>query len=951
MGDLLGFTVQIVCITISIALMALVLWQSPRSRDSHFLAAYLGLVAFGQIMGNQVNIRLLQGEMNVRLLQGDGSILHWSHAAISGIALSQYAFLLLVTHYTDLRRTSWVKAISIFGAIFFAVATPLNFVKGLFVRLSVTGATYRIDLAPWGYIAFAGVYLHTLLALILLIRYRRQRAGILLPGGVFAAISVVLGVVPFFNGTPADVLFLTTGCLLLAAAVVREKIYDPMVAMNIDLEATTLNLIQLKDAAEARAEQLALLNRLTDAVTRVHHLPEMLQTVTNEMAKIFNARHCGIAVLNREHTELVLAADSSSIAGEPNVIGLSISLAESETSRYVVETGKTLVIADAQTDPRMVPMHELMRQRQTYALLLTPLLSRGEVIGTIGIDLDDPERIFTPNDIDLAETIAGQIAGALEQARLLEEMGQAKDAAEAASRAKSTFLANMSHELRTPLNAIIGYSEMLIEEAHDSGQNAFVPDLEKIQSAGRHLLTVINDVLDLSKIEAGKMQLQIESFSIFTAVEETCNLIRPLIEKNQNTLHVHCPPHIGFAINDQTKLRQCLFNLLSNSAKFTKEGDVILDVRRECKTLRTEAKDHSEAESGGGGPLTLLAQERDYFVFVVRDTGIGMDAEQTERLFQPFTQADSSTTRKYGGTGLGLAITRHYCRMMGGDISVSSEPGCGSTFTMYVQAEIVERLSARSIEPKTQPAGRKTNILVIDDDDPTRDILQRMLRREGFHVIGAASGEEGLRLARALRPSLITLDVMMPDMDGWAVLSKIKGDPDISDIPVVMLTIVDDQNLGYILGASDYLSKPIDRDRLISVVGKYRQEQSSRPVLIIDDEPELRSILKRYLVKEGWAAIEASDGREGLQQVHEHPPQLILLDLMMPDMDGFEFIAQLRSYEACATIPVIVITAKVLDQEDRAQLAGKVDKVLFKGSYNHIELLAEIKKLVSVNHG
>jgi signal transduction histidine kinase len=356
-----------------------------------------------------------------------------------------------------------------------------------------------------------------------------------------------------------------------------------------------------------------------------------------------------------------------------------------------------------------------------------------------------------------------------------EDLRRAKEAAESANRTKSQFLANMSHELRTPLNAVIGYSEMLREEAQDLALDSFVPDLEKIGAAGRHLLALINDILDLSKIEAGKMELFLEDFAVDDAVREVAATVRPLVEKNGNRLQVECPDDIGTMHADLTKVRQSLFNLLSNAAKFTRQGTITLSIARERK------------------------EDRDWIVMRVADTGIGMSPEQQARLFEPFTQADASTTRQFGGTGLGLAITRRFCRMMGGDIEVGSEPGKGSMFTVCLPAVVLplEPEDTVTVTSEAEHTADAANIVLVIDDDPNaRNLMQRFLAREGFEAVTAASGEEGLAAARRLHPRVITLDVMMPRMDGWEVLTQLKADPNLCDIPVVMLTMVDNRNLG-----------------------------------------------------------------------------------------------------------------------------------------------------------
>ena len=493
--------------------------------------------------------------------------------------------------------------------------------------------------------------------------------------------------------------------------------------------------------------------------------------------------------------------------------------------------------------------------------------------------------------------------------RTSEQLGNLYSQLEMASEHKSAFLASMSHELRTPLNAIIGYSEMLYETAQDEGQDEFLPDLAKIRDAGRHLLGLINDILDLSKIEAGKMDLYLEEVDLAGLIAEVRSIAEPLAAANANRLEMTDAAALGRLYTDRTKLKQSLLNLLSNACKFTREGQVKLEVR----ASGTEAS------------------------FCISDTGIGMTEEQLGRLFQAFSQADVSTTRQYGGTGLGLAITKHFCEMLGGSITVQSTPGQGSTFTITLP----DRSRASSAAVLPEGAEHAPLVMIVDDDPNARHLLAATVRREGYRVIEAADGETALTLAHEWHPDIITLDVLMPRMDGWAVLTAFKSDLELAETPIIIVTVLEDRGIAVSLGAAEFLTKPVDRARLAATIRQH--VYGSGVVLVVDDEPESRQIARRHLDRLGWEVAEAEDGESALLWLSQNPcPAMILLDLLMPGMNGFAFLEETAKRAEWQNIPIVILTAMPLGAAERALLAGRTREVIAKGADDLAQVLRQV---------
>jgi adenylate cyclase len=560
------------------------------------------------------------------------------------------------------------------------------------------------------------------------------------------------------------------------------------------------------------------------------------------------------------------------------------------------------------------------------SLLAVPLVREQRVLGGLVI-LRRELGAFSPEIVATLQTFVAQSVLAIQNARLFREIEDKSRQLQLVSEHKSQFVSSMSHELRTPLNAVIGLTEMMITNAERFGTQKALEPLQRVHRAGTHLLGLINQVLDLSKIEAGKLELNPEMVELVSLIKEVIGTALQLAEQNNNRLVAETQENLGSLTVDPMRLQQILLNLLSNACKFTKEGEVKLRARK-------------------------VADGSDWIELAVSDTGIGMTAEQQAKVFEEFAQADALTARRFGGTGLGLAITRKLARMMGGDVTVASEPGKGSVFTVRLPGGVDSPARAFA------DSGRRSKgdcVLVIDDDATARELLADQLKAEGFSVVTAAGGLEGLKLAKELRPSVITLDVIMPDLDGWSVLAALRQDSELAEIPVIMVTIVDEQRRAVALGAAGYLTKPIDRERLHRMVERFRAPAQPTRVLLVEDDAFQRERMRAWFESQQWIVHEAANGREALDRLQHGKPDLILLDLMMPEMDGFQVVATLQKEPGWRNIPVVVITALDLDAKDRERLNSGVQSVLVKQTFRPADLVERIRRLAdtraAVNSG
>ena len=1034
--SLIAITIGIVSGVVSLAMLSLVSWQALHQRDNLLMATYMALLVMGSfgIVGQQVALAF----------HFDPLPLFWLNATI--VALCSPFLFLIVTYYTDEWRSKRVRWFAVGGMVAVLSFVPLTF-QGLVVDhvfYGVTGnPTYRFT---WlGYLSLGMVGLYHVSSLVLMWRSKHK-----LSRGFFTAVLIVLlstSTAVFNQWLPANqipILGATISVFIFAHIIIRRSYFSPLIQLNQELENANSQLVALShNLQEKEANLRALLTNTSDlvwSIDRDYRIITINLTAADFFALLYDHQlqeGDDIRTLIPHHEqemwrswydrafagERVTIETQYSLPGVKEVVALEVTLNPILDDHNQI-TGISAFSRDITTRKdaeRQLHLQALALENMNESVIITNLrgfitycnpateaifgYSQEELLGqmpeiwhapedspTLSQDIqsglardgrwDGPIRfvhkkgkrgicdaVVLPLYNDQGERIAalGVSHDVTAQKQYETELHEAKEAAEAANRAKSSFLASMSHELRTPLNAIIGYSEMLEDIALGKEYVDIARDLHRITTAGQHLLTLINDVLDLSKIEAGKTNIQLEQFLIADLINEVIYTSQNLIEKNNNQLKVSLAPDLGFMYGDMIKVRQILLNLVSNAAKFTRRGRISIQAERET------------------------ASPSDLIVFTISDTGIGMTLEEMSRIFSAFTQADNSTTRQYGGTGLGLTISHRFCELLGGTITVDSQPRVGSTFVVALPAVITPQETPHPPKPAIvnsfsqnhqsytptnidndhngmvttiiRPALQQGIVLVISPREDHRDQMVRWLLAKRYRTYAAANGYRGLKLAKRLRPHAIVFSPNLPDYYYPDFVAEIRADAHLRQTPLLLYgsspeqlkadVLNDDPQLHLILHAEEDLVRKVRQVMQISNPPRPRTMIQPTRILVVEDNFALRDILRLTLSKRGFEVVEAIDALMALEflETTSQQPDLVLLDLMMPRLDGFGFVEQIRAMPSSASIPIIVVTAKPLTTDEHNKLRNKVDDILYKGIYSQNDLLRRIDQLITLHTG
>lgn len=674
------------------------------------------------------------------------------------------------------------------------------------------------------------------------------------------------------------------------------------------IEETRKRAVLLQTSADVGRVASSLLNQ-----------EELMDETVELIKERFGFHHAQIFLIDERGQFAVLHKGAGESGQKPPGISHKLAVGSQSVIGQVTYQRKPIVIRLTDSPDPDMPYRRNEFLPDTQAELAIPLQVGDTLIGALDVQSTQADA-FTQEEISTLETLTSQLAVAIQNARAFKEQQETAERLREIDKLKTQFLANMSHELRTPLNSIIGFSRVILKGIDGPLTELQKADLTSIHNSGQHLLGLINNILDLSKIEAGKMELNFAETEVEPIVKTVMSTAVALAKEKNLTLDQEIPDDLPKIWADATRIRQILLNLVSNACKFTEDGAVTTKVRA----------------------------DKDKVIFSVSDTGIGIPQGQMNSVFEEFTQVDASTTRKVGGTGLGLPISRHFVELHHGEMWVESQPGQGSTFYFYIPIKAsVEETATIFAEPFESHAPKaKKQVVAIDDDPSVVTLYRRFLEKQNIEVIGIDHLSDIITQVKEIAPVAILLDVILPNKDGWSILKSLKEDSQTKDIPVIMCSIISDKNRGFSLGATGYLTKPIAEERLISVLNQLdHPEKAEVKVLVVDDQADDILLIRRILeAQPNHTILEASNGKEALDLIEHNEPDLIILDLKMPEMDGFATIAALKEHERTRAIPIIIVSGQDFTRDEQSYLTGQVEALLHKGLFTENELLEDVSR-------